>query len=80
MNIPPRREGAGVIANLLAKLFNKMSEEGRVAICALLSLPQCFHVDAQFSFWLTFVALGGYLSLRLLRFISREGRAIQQRR
>jgi hypothetical protein len=57
MNIPPRREGAGVIANLLAKLFNKMSEEGRVAICALLSLPlaQCFHVDAQLSFWLTFV-------------------------
>jgi hypothetical protein len=62
-----------VTANLLSKIMSKMSEEGRVAICALLALPlaQYFHVDAQFSFWLTFVALGGYLSLRLLKMLPR---------
>ena len=54
-----------VIANLLSKI---MSEEGGVAICALLALPlaQYFHVDAQLSSWLTFMALGGFLSLRLI--------------
>ncbi|MGY2808707.1 hypothetical protein [Bradyrhizobium sp. USDA 4506] len=60
-----------MLLDLLRKLTQGMSEEGRVAVCALVSLPaaQYFHVDAQFSFWLTFLALGGYLSLRLIRMV-----------
>jgi hypothetical protein len=59
-----------LVLALASRLSNGMSEEGRVAVCALIALPAAgyFGVDSQFSFWLTFLALGGYLSVRLLRF------------
>jgi hypothetical protein len=57
------------LLKVLHRLLYGLSEEAKVAICALLALPagQYFHVDPKLCFWLTFAALGSYFSLRLVR-------------
>lgn len=65
---PHDNDGKTGVTNLLSKIMAGMSEEGRVATLALLALPlaKYMEVDAQLTFWVTLVALGGYLSLRLV--------------
>lgn len=70
-NNGPNQNGWHDLIMLCRKLIERLSEEAVVILAVLLFIVEFRGAHQPEAYWIAFVALGGYLTLRLLKILAK---------